>query len=155
MFDEVPDKDPYGTDPAGNKQGDANKKLKAILNTWRDDVLMTSKSQYVITTGEDGWLSSEALLSIAADTNATGEKELAFGELFECDRTNMQEHDTLWLKGEPYSVAETLNHHEEASKFVGDTVYQAFGYITHAATRAIFPIDTETALGTVCAIYVG
>ncbi|RYP36580.1 hypothetical protein DL767_003284 [Monosporascus sp. MG133] len=113
MFDEVPDKDPYRTDPVGDKQVRDYKrmldlftvvitevapklsmaellwlrsqKLKVILNTWRDDVLMTDKSQYVITTVEDGWQNSEALLTIAANTNVTGEKELAFDKLFKCD----------------------------------------------------------------------
>ncbi|KAI2466747.1 Phophatidylserine decarboxylase-domain-containing protein [Annulohypoxylon bovei var. microspora] len=137
MFDEVPDKEPYKTDPVGNRQirsyshmltlfstimtgvapewskfqaevgligfpfnaildwpmatpsgyafflkAEVNEKLKAILNGWRDDVLMTSKSQYVLTMKEDGWLSPEALTTIM---EATGEPDKLFQDLFNCD----------------------------------------------------------------------
>ena len=42
-------------------------------------------------------------------------------------QTDVKEYDTFWLKGQPYSVAEMLNHYDEGvSKFVGGTVYQAF-----------------------------
>ncbi|RYO87313.1 hypothetical protein DL766_005767 [Monosporascus sp. MC13-8B] len=39
-------------------------------------------------------------------------------------QTNLQEEDTLCLKASPYSVAEMLNQHEEANRFIGGTVYQ-------------------------------
>ncbi len=231
MFDEVPNKEPYLTDPVGNKQvrdykhmldlfativtevapkwsrteygfgligfpfnaildwpmatqsgyafflkAEVNERFKAVLNTWRDDVLMTKKSQYVLTTDEDGWLSTEALLTVASDTNIPGQPELTFDQLFKCDpvadpvhwdfgswdeffvrefrnidelrpvaykddpswivssceskpfalQTNVKEYDTFWLKGQPFSVAEMLNHHEAANDFVGGTIYQAF-----------------------------
>ncbi|KAI0968363.1 Phophatidylserine decarboxylase-domain-containing protein [Xylaria arbuscula] len=42
-------------------------------------------------------------------------------------QTNVKEHDTFWLKGQPYSVAEMIpSKPEYVSKFVGGTVYQAF-----------------------------
>lgn len=41
-------------------------------------------------------------------------------------QANVKEHDTFWLKDQPYSVSEMLNYHEEASTFAGGTVYQAF-----------------------------
>ncbi|KAF7558413.1 hypothetical protein G7046_g5734 [Stylonectria norvegica] len=65
---------------------EVNQKLKVVLDTWRDDVLTTSKSQYVITSGKDGWLSKEALDAIESDTNIDGQQTLSFEELFKCDR---------------------------------------------------------------------
>ncbi|RYP06134.1 hypothetical protein DL765_009614 [Monosporascus sp. GIB2] len=117
MFDEVPDKDPYRTDPVDNKQVRDYKHtldLLAVVMTevppkwsrteygvgligfpfnaipdWpigtQSGYAFFPKAQYVTTTGEDMWLSSEALLTIATDANVTGEKELAFDEIFECD----------------------------------------------------------------------
>ncbi|KAF2963094.1 hypothetical protein GQX73_g10477 [Xylaria multiplex] len=42
-------------------------------------------------------------------------------------QSNVKEHDTFWLKGQPYSVAEMIpSKPEYISKFVGGTVYQAF-----------------------------
>ncbi|KAI1109167.1 Phophatidylserine decarboxylase-domain-containing protein [Nemania sp. NC0429] len=42
-------------------------------------------------------------------------------------QTNVKKHDTFWLKGQPYSVAEMIpSVPEYTSKFVGGTVYQAF-----------------------------
>ncbi|KAF7556273.1 hypothetical protein G7Z17_g1570 [Cylindrodendrum hubeiense] len=41
-------------------------------------------------------------------------------------QTNVKEYDTFWLKGQSYSVAEMLNHHPDASNFIGGTVFQAF-----------------------------
>ncbi|KAF4993346.1 hypothetical protein FDECE_13461 [Fusarium decemcellulare] len=229
MFDEIPNKEPYLSDPNGNRQirdykhmldlfayvmtevapkwsmteynssmigfpfntvldwpmatpsgyafflkTEVNAKIKVILDTWRDDVLTTSKSQYVLTTGPGGWLSQEALAALEVDTNMVGQPPLRFDQLFECDttrkhwgfkswddffvrkfrdmdnirpigfpddprwianscesspyalQTNVKEYDTFWLKGQPYSVAEMLNHHPNARHFVGGTVYQAF-----------------------------
>ncbi|RYP75396.1 hypothetical protein DL769_003834 [Monosporascus sp. CRB-8-3] len=236
MFDEVPHKEPYLTDPVGNRQvrdyrhmldlfgaildagvapewsateygvgligfpfnaildwpmatqsgyafflrADVNAKLKAVLDAWRDDVLATDRSLYVITTGPAGWLSDEALLTVAGDANVVpGQPELTFEQLFKCEpardpvqwsfksmwqwddffirefrnidklrlvahaddprwvvssceskpfalQTNVKEYDSFWLKGQPYSVTEMLNHRPEAGRFVGGTVYQAF-----------------------------
>ena len=41
---------------------------------------------------------------------------------------NVNYYDSFWLKGQPYSVAEMLNHYDDevVNKFVGGTVYQAF-----------------------------
>ncbi|KAI1631480.1 Phophatidylserine decarboxylase-domain-containing protein [Biscogniauxia mediterranea] len=152
-----------------------NEKLKVILNKWRDEVLMTKASQYVITTDENGWLCSDALEAIQAVANID-DGTLKFRDLFKCDpdndpehwgfeswdaffvrefsdidkirpvakkddprwivnsceskpfalQTRVEEFDSFWLKGQPYSVAEMLDHHEKASTFVGGTVYQAF-----------------------------
>ncbi|KAJ8120925.1 hypothetical protein ONZ43_g2500 [Nemania bipapillata] len=42
-------------------------------------------------------------------------------------QTKVKEYDSFWLKGQPYSVAEMLNHEPQyTSKFVGGTIYQAF-----------------------------
>ncbi|KND93841.1 Phosphatidylserine decarboxylase proenzyme 3 [Tolypocladium ophioglossoides CBS 100239] len=41
-------------------------------------------------------------------------------------QTDVKAYDSFWLKGQPYGVAEMMDHHEESSKFVGGTVYQAF-----------------------------
>ncbi|KAI0897848.1 Phophatidylserine decarboxylase-domain-containing protein [Annulohypoxylon nitens] len=157
-------------------KSEVNEKFKAILNEWRDKVLMTYKSRHVITTKKNGWLCPEALEVIENDTNVPGVPSGSFQELFKCDpegdpehwgfaswdaffvrefsdmnhyrpvafkndpkwivssceskafalQKNVKEYDTFWLKGQPYSVAEMLNHHPKASEFVGGTVYQAF-----------------------------
>ncbi|KAK5996122.1 L-tryptophan decarboxylase [Cladobotryum mycophilum] len=41
-------------------------------------------------------------------------------------QSNVKEYDNFWLKGQSYSVAEMLNHHDWASQFIGGSVYQAF-----------------------------
>lgn len=139
MLSEVPNKEPYLSDPVGNRQirdidhllqlfgvvmttkapewsqkgydvgligfpfntvldwpmatpsgyafflkDDVNEKLQAILNTWKQEVLMTSDSLYVITTKENMWLSEPALKAIEKDTNVDG-VDRKFPELFICD----------------------------------------------------------------------
>jgi len=39
---------------------------------------------------------------------------------------NVKGKDKFWLKGQPYSVKDTLNNDELADQFVGGTIYQAF-----------------------------
>ncbi|KAL7930523.1 Phophatidylserine decarboxylase domain-containing protein [Trichoderma chlorosporum] len=70
---------------------EVNAKIKDILNTWRDEVLMTEKSLYVITTDEDGWLNKDSLLSIENDANVTGQ-ELTFQQIFQCDPQGDPKH---------------------------------------------------------------
>ncbi|KAI1488230.1 Phophatidylserine decarboxylase-domain-containing protein [Biscogniauxia mediterranea] len=70
---------------------EVNEKLKAILNRWRDDVLMTNASQSVITTGTDGWLSPDSLKAIEDVTNIDG-KDRKFTELFKCDPEHDPDH---------------------------------------------------------------
>ncbi|KAJ4857379.1 phophatidylserine decarboxylase domain-containing protein [Trichoderma breve] len=70
---------------------EVNSKLKHILNTWKSEVLMTSKSQHVITTNEDGWLSQDSLMSIENDTNLNGQ-ELTFQQIFQCDPQGDPKH---------------------------------------------------------------
>ncbi|KAI1382912.1 Phophatidylserine decarboxylase-domain-containing protein [Hypoxylon trugodes] len=227
MFDEVPDKDPYRTDPNGCRQvrdyhhmlclfdiivnekapewskteynsgligfpfnaildwpmatpsgyaffldKEVNVQLRNVLNYWRDNVLKTSKSLYVVTKNEKGWLSDEATVCVVDDAGAHGSP---FHDIFKCDlsdedhwgfkswddffvrefkdinvlrpvgrkddlrwvvnsceskpfslQMNVKEYDTFWLKGQPYSVAEMMGHHENAADFVDGTVYQAF-----------------------------
>jgi phosphatidylserine decarboxylase len=40
-------------------------------------------------------------------------------------QTNVKEHDTFWLKSQPYSLRQMLNGHF-VDRFVGGTVYQAY-----------------------------
>ncbi|KAL7807329.1 Phophatidylserine decarboxylase domain-containing protein [Trichoderma aethiopicum] len=70
---------------------EVNAKLKVILDTWKTEVLMTEKSQYVITTAPDGWLSEDSLVHIENDTNVTGQ-ELTFQQIFQCDPQGDPEH---------------------------------------------------------------
>lgn len=72
-------------------KSDVNAKLKVILDTWKTEVLMTEKSQYVITTGVDGWLSEDSLVHIENDTNVTGQ-ELTFQQIFQCDPQGDPKH---------------------------------------------------------------
>ncbi|KAJ7110325.1 phosphatidylserine decarboxylase [Mycena crocata] len=44
--------------------------------------------------------------------------------------TNVQERDTFWLKGEPYSLLDMLNQDELAPQFLGGTVFQGFLSVT-------------------------
>ncbi|KAK1228964.1 hypothetical protein PQX77_008004 [Marasmius sp. AFHP31] len=41
-------------------------------------------------------------------------------------RDNVQLHDRFWLKAQPYSLYEMLNHDPSAKDFVGGSVYQTF-----------------------------
>jgi len=41
-------------------------------------------------------------------------------------QSNIKERDTFWLKSQPYSLADMLNHDEYAPQFVGGTIVQAF-----------------------------
>lgn len=41
-------------------------------------------------------------------------------------RTNVQRTDEFWLKTQPYSLADMLDHDPSVDQFVGGTVYQAF-----------------------------
>jgi phosphatidylserine decarboxylase len=66
------------------RRTDVNEKFKLLMNTWRDDVLMTAKSQYVLTSGKNGWLSKDAMAVLERESNQIGE-ELRFDELFKCD----------------------------------------------------------------------
>ncbi|KAJ7667547.1 phosphatidylserine decarboxylase-domain-containing protein, partial [Mycena polygramma] len=44
--------------------------------------------------------------------------------------TGVRERDTFWLKGEPYSLLDMLNHDEYAPQFLGGTVFQGFLAVT-------------------------
>ncbi|KAL7823504.1 Phophatidylserine decarboxylase domain-containing protein [Trichoderma gracile] len=70
---------------------EVNAKLKVILDTWKTEVLMTDKSQYVITTAPDGWLSEDSLVHIENDTNVT-DQELTFQQIFQCDPQGDPKH---------------------------------------------------------------
>ncbi|KAM0454934.1 hypothetical protein ACHAPV_008075 [Trichoderma viride] len=72
-------------------KAEVNAKLKGILDTWKQEVLMTEKSKYVITTAPDGWLSQESLVHIQNDTNVVGE-ELTFEQIFKCDPVGDPKH---------------------------------------------------------------
>ncbi|KPM44538.1 hypothetical protein AK830_g1998 [Neonectria ditissima] len=85
--------------PMGTRSGfsfftrpDVNKKLKAILDTWRDEVLSTRKSQYVVTTEKGGWLCKEAVAVIEKDTNVDGQPWYTFQDMFVCDPTGDRLH---------------------------------------------------------------
>jgi len=41
-------------------------------------------------------------------------------------RTGVRLHDRFWLKGQPYSLHDMLDHDEAAAHFIDGTVYQAF-----------------------------
>lgn len=71
---------------------DVNEKLKDVLNAWRDNVLMTSKSRYVLTTAEDGWLCKASLAALEQDGNAEDGKRYSFSELFVCTPTEDPVH---------------------------------------------------------------
>ncbi|KAH0495453.1 hypothetical protein TgHK011_009003 [Trichoderma gracile] len=70
---------------------EVNAKLRVILDTWKTEVLMTEKSQYVITTAPDGWLSEDSLVHIENDTNVT-DQELTFQQIFQCDPQGDPKH---------------------------------------------------------------
>lgn len=41
-------------------------------------------------------------------------------------KSDVQQYDTFWIKGQPYSLQDMLANDESVSEFVGGTVYQAF-----------------------------
>ena len=43
-----------------------------------------------------------------------------------CRKENVKLHDTFWLKGQPYSLADMLNGEDIARPFIGGQVYQAY-----------------------------
>jgi len=154
---------------------DINERLQIILDTWRERVLKTTKSQYVLTTEDGGWLCNTALKVIEEDANIGVVPWASFQAIFSCDpegdpahwgygtwddfftrkfrdidrfrpvshpsnpawvvhacesiplalKMNVKKYDKFWMKGQNYSVAEMLDHHELADQFVGGTVYQA------------------------------
>ncbi|KAJ6439038.1 phosphatidylserine decarboxylase [Purpureocillium lavendulum] len=78
---------PMGT-PSGHAfflRDDVNCRLKIILDAWRERVLKTTKSQYVITVDNGGWLCKEALAAIERDANPDDQRRLKFQDLFICD----------------------------------------------------------------------
>lgn len=153
---------------------EVNEIFKDILNHWKDTVLTTDKSLYVLTEDSNGWLSEEARTTIMQDTNVDGGQDPPFEKVFLCNKTadhwnftswdnffvrefrdideyrpvdhkedpkwivnaceskpfarqeEVREHDTFWLKGQPYSVAEMVNNDPKGADFIGGTVYQAF-----------------------------
>lgn len=168
---------PMGT-PSGNAfflSPEVNAMFKDVLDSWRDNVLATSKSLGVMTTAPGGWLSKEALAAFEKLANNDARQWYTFEELFECDpygepvhwgfkswddffvrrfrdldkfrpvgypdkpewvvnafearpvaiKRDVKEHDSFWLKGTNYSVADILNHHQWTPNFIGGTVYQA------------------------------
>ncbi|UNI19023.1 Phosphatidylserine decarboxylase [Purpureocillium takamizusanense] len=154
---------------------DVNAKLKTILDTWRERVLKTTKSQYVLTTASGGWLCNAALRVIEEDANISVVPWASFQAMFACEperdpvywgyatwddfftrkfrdidrfrpvshpsdpawvvhacesmplalTMNVKKYDKFWMKGQNYSVAEMLDHHELADQFVGGTVHQS------------------------------
>ncbi len=78
---------PMGT-PSGHAfflDAQVNAMIKKILDTWRDDVLKTTKSRSVITTAPGHWLCPAALTAIEKDTNLDPNRWYTFQQLFECD----------------------------------------------------------------------
>ncbi|TWU77373.1 hypothetical protein ED733_005864 [Metarhizium rileyi] len=78
--------------PMGTPSGHAfflsegvNQRFRAMLEAWRDGVLKTTKSQYVITAEDGGWLCEEALAAIEKDANLDSRRWYAFRDLFKCD----------------------------------------------------------------------
>lgn len=64
---------------------EVNEKLKAILDTWRNDTLMTAKSLHAITADEGGWLCAASLAALERDGNREGSPWCSFRDLFQCD----------------------------------------------------------------------
>lgn len=78
---------PMGT-PSGHAfflNEDVNARLKDVLESWRNNVLATSKSLAVITTDTSGWLSKEAIAAFEQMANIDSRHQYTFEELYECD----------------------------------------------------------------------
>lgn len=78
---------PMGT-PSGHAfflDREVNKIIKAILDTWRDNLLATSRSLTAITTKSGGWLSNEAIAAMEQPANFHDERRYTFQELYVCD----------------------------------------------------------------------
>ncbi|KAJ6789973.1 hypothetical protein PWT90_02929 [Aphanocladium album] len=135
---------------------EVNKKLKVILDTWRDDLLMTSKSLHVVNTKENGWLCRASLEALECDANVDSLPWCSFAELFQCDPDRDPVHwgfrswDDFFTrqfrdinKSRPVTqpdrdewVAiitrskEMLGNHALSDSFVGGTVFQGFLTLT-------------------------
>ena len=65
---------------------EVNAKMRVTLDTWRDKVLTTGLSQYMLGETTAGWLQPEPLNGIAQDTTPDGREWASFEELFECNK---------------------------------------------------------------------
>ncbi|KYK58938.1 phosphatidylserine decarboxylase family protein [Drechmeria coniospora] len=65
---------------------EVNARLRAILDAWRDELLATPASRYVLTADENMWLGGPALRAMERDGNLDG-GSLPFDRLFRCDPT--------------------------------------------------------------------
>lgn len=54
---------------------------------------------------------------------------------------NIQLRDKFWIKGQPYSAIDMLDHDQAADQFVGGTVYQAFLSALSYHRYAGFPVS--------------
>lgn len=86
-------------------RSDVNEKFRIMMNVWRDDILMTSKSQNVLTTKENGWLSKDAMEVLVRESNQSDQPWLPFEEIFQCDRAGDPVHwgftswDSFFVRG--------------------------------------------------------
>ena len=69
-----------------------NAQLKVVLDAWRDNLLMTSKSRAVVTTDAGNWLSTEAVAAIERNANLDPNKRYTFEQLFRCDPAGDPRH---------------------------------------------------------------
>ncbi|KAK7408128.1 hypothetical protein QQX98_009719 [Neonectria punicea] len=144
--------------PMGTQSGwgfflrqDVNEKLKAILDTWKDVVLKTSKSQYVVTRDKDGWLCHEALAVMERDTNVDGQPWLTFQDMFACDPEGDPVHwgfrswdDFFVRKFRDMDEVRPVAHPDKP-----EWVVNAF------ATRAVIFIRAPKPIGLMCIIFIG
>ena len=75
---------------------EVNAKMRVILDSWRDKVLKTGLSQYVLGETKAGWLQPEPLKVTAQDTNPDGREWPSFEELFECNKKRSHWRFASW-----------------------------------------------------------
>lgn len=136
-----------------------NEAIRFILQDWCD-FLDSPDSQYVLNTGEFGWLSPSAyeynklyefvipdrdaphwgfasfnayfhrqikpeLRPVADPDNDKVIVSANDGTVWQISR-NVKYSDRFWIKSQPYSLMDMLNHNPLADQFVGGDVFQSF-----------------------------
>ncbi|OSC99099.1 hypothetical protein PYCCODRAFT_1480156 [Trametes coccinea BRFM310] len=141
---------PMGT-PAGMamfSRPDVNAQFRKIFDIWAA-FLDSEESTATLNRSPNGWFGPQASKAMPnfvetyicdpslphhgfkSSNLGTTSSPAAFAPVA-CESTvyriahNVQKTDTFWLKGQPYSLDHMLDFDEDASRFYGGTVYQAF-----------------------------
>ncbi|RYP48476.1 hypothetical protein DL769_011197 [Monosporascus sp. CRB-8-3] len=121
---------------------DVNTMLKKVLNEWAK-LLQFPESAHVLEHHQQGWSSEHATKDLMQVANGPPKTSHNFEDMYVYD-PNVKHHgykswddfftrkfrhglrDKFWIKGQPYSVLNTLGHDPLAPQLDGPTIYLAF-----------------------------